>query len=395
MSKGWIVCVFVAACAKAAPQPVVSGVPAERIAYAGHGKLFDAAYGEIVLDVKVVAEIQESMLAIARRQRVVMDDQRKVAIGRAEAMMAQGELGEDEAIVLRAGIVGAYLEAAPEDVRQRYGPRNTTLTTHWLRIRPELIEELRAAVRERLEELGFFEPPPETGGTAYMDACRARGVPVPPDWAETGTAWVYQGQLTENFLGGDEYAGVWTYEDPAVRGGCIALPRGDGYGETLAGIICQSATTGHACFWDNKLRGVAPEQFIGWRGRTLRIADLKDGTNLEMACTGCHHGSNVFRLAPDDPTWAFVMRDRAATGPSFTVRIDEGVAIDEAAGGRTRYIPVTTVDPAETPRWTNEHRPDPSAGCQTCHEYRLGDPYVPRMPPRCAEARGVEGCYAP
>jgi hypothetical protein len=110
-------------------------------------------------------------------------------------------------------------------------------------------------------------------------------------------------------LGGSDYAGVFTYHDRTVRGACVALPRESGNAGSPAGIICQSATTGAACFWDNKLRSAGPSApFLGWRNLTLRIADLQDGDNLSDNCTRCHSGNNVYLVTPDDPTWGRLLR---------------------------------------------------------------------------------------
>lgn len=38
-------------------------------------------------------------------------------------------------------------------------------------------------------------PAPPPGITDYMGRCYKSGVPLPPDWAETGTPWVLQGNL--------------------------------------------------------------------------------------------------------------------------------------------------------------------------------------------------------
>ncbi len=173
--------------------------------------------------------------------------------------------------------------------------------------------------------------------TPYMASCREQGVPIPPDWAETGTAWVNQGNLNTNgggtnLLNGADDAFVWTYTDPNVRGACIALPRGSGAPGSLAGIICQGAATGKACFWDNQLK-TAPNTILGWAGKKLEIAKLVDGTNFAAGgnvggnCSSCHRGNNVFLISPDDPTWAKVLRGPLDGGPSggkFTTQVDIG-----------------------------------------------------------------------
>lgn len=234
--------------------------------------------------------------------------------------------------------------------------------------------------------------------TPYMAACRAQGVPIPPDWAETGTAWVNQGNLNTsgggtNLLQGAVDAHVWTYTDPNVRGACVALPRGDGRPGSLAGIICQGAS-GKACFWDNQPR-TDPNLILGWRGRKLVISELVDGTlfatggNVGGPCTTCHSGNNVFLMSPDDPTWAKVLRGPLNGGPSggqFTTQVDSG-----------RYIPLPVA-----PNWVNPLAPGGNCGAG-CHELPSSDVRLLRnnfnatpppnrmpMPPAC-DAGGCIG----
>ena len=121
---------------------------------------------------------------------------------------------------------------------------------------------------------------------------------------------------------------------------------------------------------------VPGEQFLGWSGMTLVISNLKDGSNLESACTDCHHGNNVYLISPDDPTWAKVLRgplDGPSTG-TFTTRVE---ASTDNAGGHPRYIPVSGQD-----GWLNTFS-SATGSCTTCHEQpRVGA--VSAMPPACA-----------
>ncbi|WP_157604275.1 hypothetical protein [Rhizobacter sp. Root1221] len=235
--------------------------------------------------------------------------------------------------------------------------------------------------------------------TPYMADCRANGVPIPPDWAETDTAWVHQGNLNTNgggtnLLQGATDAHVWTYTDPNVRGACVALPRGAGDPGSLAGIICQSATTGKACFWDNQLKS-DPTSVLGWRGQKLVISDLVDGTNFAAGgnvggpCARCHSGDNVFLMSPDDPTWAKVLRGPLNGGPSggkFTTQVDSG-----------RYTPLPVAA-----GWTNSVAAGGNCGAG-CHELPPANirsmrdsvndiPPLNRMPMRPACGSG-SGCY--
>lgn len=234
--------------------------------------------------------------------------------------------------------------------------------------------------------------------TPYMASCRQQGVPIPPDWAESGTAWVNQGNLSTigggtNLLQGSSDAFVWTYTDPNVRGACVALPRGSGGPGSLAGIICQSATTGKACFWDNQ-RKSDPNNIIGWRGQRLVISELVDGTNFAAGgnvggrCVSCHSGNNVFLISPDDPAWAKVLRGPLNGGPSggkFTTQVN---------GGRYTPLPMTA-------SWTNPVTAGANCGAG-CHELPPSNIRAMRdsvnttpplnrmpMPPACASS----GCY--
>jgi hypothetical protein len=243
-------------------------------------------------------------------------------------------------------------------------------------------------------------PTRQGGDTDYMAFCRKQRVPVPPDFALSGTQWALQGPLQTNLLGPGQAAHVWTYRDPVRRGACIALPRG-GSGERagLSGIICQSATTGRACFWDSRERDDANPlrqmPTIDWTQQTLRIAKLKDGSNLTEPgsgiCTDCHRGNNAFLISPDDPIWANVLRGSLpiSVGSTFTTKVERS---DDTQGGHPRYIPVTF--PASRPAWVNKF--NANAGCGgMCHENPIYEkPFgIPSMPPACAVGGDVEECY--
>lgn len=241
--------------------------------------------------------------------------------------------------------------------------------------------------------------------TPYMAECRKRGVPIPPDWSPWSTAWVAHGNLKDsgnNLLQGNQAdATVWTYTHPRVRGACIALPRGNGGGRGgLAGIICQSAATGNACFWDSRLRNNANPQaqapVLDWSTQVMRIAELKDATNITEegsgACPACHRGENVFIIAPDDQTWQKVMKG-TDLGATFTTRVEGS---SDVQGGKPRYVPVTGIHGQSRgdPGWANAFQ---GPGCGSCHEQSGGD-FTPTktilMPPSCANGKPDSGdCY--
>jgi hypothetical protein len=311
-------------------------IPAEKIAYAGHGMLFDKEMNEIILDTSLITEIQDSMMdELLKAISKELPADTASTIQEAQGLLKSQKLSTGETILIKSGIIRTLLQDAPEILTTQYAWRNNALLAHYLSDHDELVTQLRPEVLEMLPQPESFEPVDADGDTPYMADCRLRGVPIPPDWAESGTPWVLQGTLTQNLLDPGGFAAVWTYSNPSARGACIALPRGNGSPGSAAGIICQSAT-GNACFWDNKRLGVNPEQFLGWSGQRLVISELKDGSNLNSACTQCHRGNNVFLMSPDDPTWAKLLRG-SLSDPStgtFTTQVESS---SDNQGGHAVY----------------------------------------------------------
>lgn len=237
----------------------------------------------------------------------------------------------------------------------------------------------------------------------YLESCRAKGVPIPPDWKPASSDWERHGNLhtillTPNTLDQapvDEtsFASVWSYAPPQGRGACIALGRNGG----LFQVICQSATTGYACFWSNDPRSPA----TSWTPETaeMRMISLLDpvrgfapGT---VPCTDCHRGNNAFLYAPDDPAWATVLRPEQER-PTFTTQVEQS-----SHHGQLTFGATTTIYPRFTPIGGNAvalHNPLPTTtGCSgSCHELHLeilkknrtdeGYVRIPRpMGPNCAQ----------
>jgi hypothetical protein len=234
----------------------------------------------------------------------------------------------------------------------------------------------------------------------YMESCRAKDVPTPPDWKASSSEWESHGNLKtilltpNNLEKVDEatFASVWSYASPSVRGACIALGRSGGSFQ----IVCQSATTGYACFWGNDPRPSS----TSWTPETaeLPIASLLDpvqgfspGT---VPCTECHRGNNAFLYAPDDPTWATVLRPEHER-PTFTTRVEQSSHHGKLTFGTTtttypRFIPIGGKSVA-----LNNPLPT-TPGCSgSCHESHLeileknhtveGYVRIPRpMGPKCA-----------
>ena len=275
----------------------------------------------------------------------------------------------------------------------------------------KLVEEsinpqYKGTQQERAEKTFTVEMPTPTAiaVTPYMRRCAKSGVPIPPDWAPTGSQWVSHGNLKNgiNILDPGNDAYVWTFADPVFRGACIALPRGGGGARGgIAGIICQSATTGRACFWDSRKRDdsnpTSEQPLLDW-SQGLKTSELKDASNLTEqgsgTCPQCHRGDNVFIIAPDDPTWANVLRNTVLAS-TFTTKIETSSDMSE---GHPRYAPLTSATGPGRVGWEN---PKPASGCAgACHE-SLTLPFSTSslntlrasMPPGCATNGAVQNCY--
>ncbi|HEU0133614.1 MAG TPA: hypothetical protein VFR28_02240, partial [Allosphingosinicella sp.] len=344
----------------AASQTMRSSAPPEieRIAKIGHGFAFDSKMRKIPMDLKTIQSMQGSLRAELAKAKLADRNGVRAYTMRVEAAMA-GTRSEEERALLTGALIGRQLEVADKRVRAAYDWRNRFLIERSRALleqrfgrRYQLSESVRRLLREGglINIISALETP-------YMSECRAAGVPVPPNFSMSKPgAWKNQGNLSFNMLDPEQAASVWTWTDPARRGACVALPRRNGGPGTFAGIICQSATTGKACFWDNLTRA-DPFRRIPAATETMVIRDLQDGRTLDEGapCTGCHTGNNVYIMSPDDPTWAKLMRGPLTAG-NFTT-VFEPLA-NTVAGG-PRYTPIAHAS------WTN---PPLAVGCSgSCH----------------------------
>ena len=143
-------------------------------------------------------------------------------------------------------------------------------------------------------------------GDAYIERCRAAGVPIPPPWGDARWKMVRQLQEGRIFaLDPNLSTTLFSYQDPKVAGTCAALPRLAGATIEALGIICQ-AKSGLACFWDNKERTVQLDS-NGERFQqtitdpaSIKPELIANGDNLVENCSACHRGSNVFILHHED-----------------------------------------------------------------------------------------------
>ena len=215
-------------------------------------------------------------------------------------------------------------------------------------------------------------------GGNYLEACRVNSVPIPPDWKSAASEWESHGHLgtillTPNSLdqtpvNETSFASIWSYAPPQGKGACLAIGRSNGSFQ----IICQSATTGYACFWENAPRSSG----TNWTPHTreVQIASLQDPVKGfapdAVPCTECHRGNNAFLYAPDDPTWATVLRP-AHPRPTFTTRVEQSSHQGQLTFGTVtvtypRYIPIG----GSSVTLTNPLPAGPSCS-GSCHELHI------------------------
>jgi len=367
--------------------PKYEKVTADLIAASGHGLYLDKHGNKIEMTDQLRADMQDAIIQLLLpHAEKYLNKNLYGSIKDSIAVLSNKEklaLSMDERLILQSAVMFNLVDNVPEALKKDYTWRQRLLFRHIhriYRIRPELSRHLS----ELLKRLGFFDyhhrwTKLDPISFSYEARCRAAGVPVPSEWSENpASGWKYQGELTTNLLDAGADAHVWTWTDDSNGGGCIALPRDSGGPGSLAGIICQSESTGKACFWDNALKSDSGQSPIGWSGRVLRLNQLHNGDTLNENCTGCHRGNNVFLISPDDPTW---QRTINPNDPDY----DSGLLFTTNLPAGMRYEPVSSQSDWENPV------PTSSSCAGACHEPD-NITGTPPMPPACATS-DVEDCY--
>ena len=377
------------------PEPFTTeATTADAIAITGHGMIFDAKMQRIVVTEKALPLLQASLARAVAAQPIKLDEKSADFVARIDAALKQTDRA-DERVYLTAARLNRQLDVAEPKLRARYAWRN------------RIVYQIARGIFERQARQGRYTISDEIqrlireGGlilaatrTAYMDECAGQQVPVPPNFSMASTTWFNQGNLASNMLSPGNVATVWTWTDPARRGACVALPRDNGGPGSFAGIICQSAVTGKACFWDNLTRA-DPGRRIPVATETMVIRDLQDGRTLDaMApCTGCHTGNNVFLMLPDDPTWRKVVKGPLnGAHPANFSTIFEPQA-DTVAGG-PRYTPIAHASWVNPPLATGCSGPCHGAPSSAVAMRYFGLPAPPPMPPACRNpGNNFRNCY--
>lgn len=322
--------------------------PADWIVMSYHGLLLDANLDVIPTDPGTIAKIQESMYSVLTPYAEQSQSRRHGHDP--QALFMDQSLKGSEKLFVRGRILRAILAESPSAVRQRYEWRYRLISG--IAESAEKPFPIAPQTRDMLRTFGLdadIQTPPESAAS-YVEACRASGVPVPPDWPDA--KWIDQGALTLQFVSGNLDTEVFAYKDPTTPGVCYALPRRDKAGSIqLLGIICQSATTGKACFWDNKKPDNTP---ITGKTISLTIKDISNGMTLVENCTNCHRGDNVFNIHPG--TALDLSRAGAPGGP-----YDTSAAV--------RYTPIAQAG------WSNPGplvlgpRTTGQSSCTSCHDF--------------------------
>jgi len=308
----------------------------DQIAYFGHGMLFDINFNSFEPNQITVDKLQTAVIDVFEQHQ--FRDIGKDAIGAIavlKALLEQKDVSNDERIIIRDALIFRMRNHTNHKIAKRYSWRIRSLAASYMVRNKDSFTDLRDEITGPLRDTEYLvDIINDARDTDYMKLCRLFDVPIPPDWNESttesvdnwknaGTRWVDIGEIdAENIIlrgPPGEKARIYTYSDPVKRGACVALMRGGG-AASQAGFICQSATTGAACFWDNLLRNGSAIP-LGWKDKTLVINTLQDGTNLASVCTNCHQGNNVFLIAPDDPAWGKVLRSSAPE--NFTTRVEQ------------------------------------------------------------------------
>lgn len=331
--------------------------PADWIEIAYHGQVLDANFEEIKLDPETVAGIQESMFSILYDP--VREKTAKKHKGDLKELFYDQKFKGDEQHTVRHAVIHALLAESDDKTKERYLWRHRLLRYNGKRdndkgdddkrffLNRELLTYLR---RERnfLDEWAPSEEFYDRFRSEYQRSCRAESVPLPPDWPSA--RWISQGPLAFVFISQNLEAEVFAYKDPSVPGTCYALPRRDSSGSIrFLGIICQSATTGKACFWDNKTVDDLP---ITGPDINLRISEIGNGLTLGETCSNCHRGDNVFNIHPG--TALDLSRDDVVGGPYQT---------DTAV----RYTPMGQAHWSNPGPLTLPTAPDDESSCTSCH----------------------------
>ena len=100
---------------KTVEPPASEPSPAERIAFFGHGKLFDASMNEIRLDDALLKQMQDSMLLeIEQFKGRDPGSEDKAVLAQAQQLLKSQSLAANEAVLLKSGVIHTLLRVLRE-----------------------------------------------------------------------------------------------------------------------------------------------------------------------------------------------------------------------------------------------------------------------------------------
>ena len=287
--------------AQSAPPPTMDDVYAHGpISAVGHGAFFDHAGKEIRMAPKQLLEAQRYYLARLQERADTTQKARYDAFkGR---LLGDQALTPHEQVFVDASLTSWLID----QVQPAQASQLASISSALLQEYSRQVNETFTPSARMLEALKEGRPGPVaafstgTSGAAYIEACRLKGVPIPPDWG--GGQWISRGILQTKFISAAQVAEVFTSESSSPRGICFALPRSTGNSIGLLGIICQGNDTGNACFWDNQVNDVN----VAIPAGTFKpLTQFAGGAELfgggGGVCTSCHVGENAFVIHPGTP----------------------------------------------------------------------------------------------
>ncbi len=288
---------------------------ADFVVASGHGFLFDHTGAIVSLeDEELYLNIYRDVAKLARQHLLPAAAlEHRELVDQGLEWLDEDGLTITERLLIAASITEYLHEETDERFRQRYEWLHRILLTRPLDVLTQNLGDLAPDAQSIVHTLDLqaLLDTSAPRSYAYIEKCRAEGVPVPDYWSmDRDGPWEYQGAIASNA------ATVWTWTDHITRGGCISLPRG-----TITGIICHNAETGKACFWDSLHRSTGAN-LVQDRG-PVPLASFTDADSMGD-CTVCHRGDNAFFIAPDDPTWQRTINashPAYIAGPLFTTKV--------------------------------------------------------------------------
>ena len=277
-------------------RPPVARFAGDPIGFVAHGEVFDPSGKRIEPSLTFIREAID--FYIDRLQRW-SDDDARAADERQRQLLAE-RFGAND-MTTRFLLMELLSQRAEPRDQALLDARNKILRKSWymgilglegFRERIDPRENLPRDIVEFATREGILLKATSAAGREYIAECRRAGVPVPPQW--NGGGWIYEGDLTTNFLGFGNPTQVWRADSDSPAGICVALPRFSN-AQTISalGIICLGTESSNACFYDASTVG---------KDEKLNPEDLISGDDLwNGVCTDCHAGENPYVVHPGGP----------------------------------------------------------------------------------------------